>query len=119
MDQLAHHSSSEENRTREPNAGAHFCRESRGRLALGFCEKRRLWARAEHRQENRKKIERIPGIQPKGCLTIGALGSGGDTSAFIATEPGDSSTPLQDDPELWIVVECDDILGKHHGSIFA
>ena len=48
---------------------------------------------AEHRQENRKKIERIPGIQPKECLTIGALGSGGDTSAFIATEPGDSSTP--------------------------
>ncbi|MGC2281026.1 MAG: hypothetical protein WA603_13500 [Candidatus Acidiferrales bacterium] len=66
-----------------------------------------------------KKIERIPGIQPKECLTIGALGSGGDTSAFIATEPEDSSTPLLDDPELWIVVECDDILGKHHGSICA
>jgi hypothetical protein len=31
VDQLAHHSPSEENRTREPNAGAHFCRESRGR----------------------------------------------------------------------------------------
>ncbi len=65
-----------------------------------------------------KKVERIPGIEPNECLTIGALGSGDETSAFVTTESGDSSTPLLDQPELWIVVECDDILGAHYEVIY-
>ena len=65
-----------------------------------------------------KKVDRIPGIEPNECLTIGALGSGDETSAFVTTEPGDSSTPLLDQPELWIVVECDDILGAHYEVIY-
>jgi hypothetical protein len=59
-----------------------------------------------------KKVERIPGIEPNECLTIGALGSGDETSAFVTTQKGGSS--LLDVPELWIVVECDDILGAHY-----
>jgi len=61
-----------------------------------------------------KKVERIPGIEPNECLPIGALGSGDETSAFVTTQPGDPSVPLLDAPELWIVVECDDILGAHY-----
>jgi hypothetical protein len=60
------------------------------------------------------KVERIPGIEPNECLAIGALGSGDETSAFVTTQKGDYSTSLLDLPELWIVVECDDILGRHY-----
>jgi hypothetical protein len=64
------------------------------------------------------KVERIPGIEPNECLPIGALGSGDETSAFVTAKPGDSSVPLLDAPELWIVVECDDILGAHYEVIY-